>query len=842
MNKRIVKKVLTYGVCLCMAFMTVPILAEVTTMVSVAPENWGKVDTTYLENANNKVLDISMLEANANRTIEIPSNITNLTIKGSTSKTYTGLVIKAAGRSLPLKLTVQDLKIVNGSIQIAKTSGENYLYLKGVNSIMANNSAAVLVDNGDSKLIIDAADEVAKLTVVGANSCAGIGGTDINHGGHIVIQGGNITATGGNNAAGIGSGHQRSVKSVTIKGNAVIEMAQGGSNGGAGIGGSANGENLDKIEISENAYVIDAIGSNGAAGIGAGNQSGVRVIDIIGGTIGKLDASNNYHGAIGGYKAAGIGGGAQDKDCNMTINIRNTTIVYAKGGDDAAGIGGGYERGADINIGDGAIIEKAIGGKNGAGIGCGPNGAQKTINITGTSLIKLAQGGENAAGIGGGKTRSAKINISGGNIEYAKGGANGAGIGCGEGNNDANSINISGGVIYAEGGGGTYTNDIGAGNYRDVPGGKTQNDAKGVPVNITGGTVFTPNNTMIGKTAVGTHVNYVLVAYRNYDKTTKTGTVYTGANIKIRTTAGMDKELVCNSEGRTSFSWEDPTKSLEGYWFQINDTSVTPMKIYVGLKAETDASQWNTIYYDIDNNIVVAGSPSIERAVIEIPIIYEEGTVEATPTQTVTATVGEDKIVPYSTSTIGYGIKMSEITNKDPDIKEIKSVSAELEFIPDSGSKNCEVMLYADKATGGVVVEDGSYPSGDKKYKYVNKSTSEFQITPAATSTGNIKFKYSGNWIKADDYQIVAYIPTQGVKESSSEVELNAYKSAYVDAAYSIKVKVTNIKVEVKRQQYIIVNIPGGTSLRLPGSLVTEVVNLPDQELVVKFNEIPNIH
>ena len=801
---------------------------------TITPTQWE--DVKVEPSLDGGILDISTLPESISKEIKIPSGITSLTIKGSSTKSYTNLKIVADNRTTELKLTIENLKISSGTIDIAKNSLDNYLILKGDNEVTGNGTAAILVENGDNKLIIDAGNAaLGKLKVKGGADSAAIGGKGMgNNGGHLVIKGGTITAEGGNNAAGIGSGYQRSIKTIKITDNAVIVSSIGGASGGAGIGGSLSGSEIESIEISGKAWIKLAKGGEGAAGIGTGNQSGVQEINIIGGVIGEASEDGSVlTGAVGGNKAAGIGGGAQDK-CTITMKITNATIVYAKGGDDAAGIGGGYERGANIDIGNGAIIEKAIGGKNGAGIGCGPNGSQQTINITGTALIKLAQGGENGAGIGGGKTRSAIINISGGNIEHAKGGANAAGIGCGEGNNDSNAITITDGVIYAEGGSGTNTNDIGAGNYFDVPGGKTQNDAKGVPVKIEGGTVFVPDNTMIGKTGDGDHKNYVLVAYKDYDTSTQTGTRHAWVTIRIRTSTGMDKSLTCNSEGRTTFSWEDPTKTLVGYWFQIDDTINN--KVYIGYKAETDSTKWKEVYYDKYNNIVSEDASNIERTVVEIPIMYQEGTYKPTPVQTVEPTVGDQQIIPYAVSTIGYSFKLADVKAADPDITEFKKITSELELMPDAGTntKNSTIS-FETNAKGGILVKD----LGTLDYSYESKSSGEFTVTSASNQ---IKFECSGEWIDDDNYRITAYIPTKGITEGTSEVALDTYKAQYVDNPYSVQFKVKNIVISTMRQEWITFTPPGGPTTTIAGNIVPEDITLPDTLITVKFYEIPIIN
>ncbi len=848
MKGKLFKRILLYTVCTCMALATVPILAEEhSTTVSKdtgATEEggksviqpWGTINFT-----EGQILDISNYDTNANRKIIIPTGISNLTIKGDSSKIYEGLIIQSTST---IRLTIQNLNINNGYIDIAKTPGDNYLSLKGTNNIEGkSDSAAIVVQSGDNKLIIDDADGTGKLTAQGGSYSAGIGGSKQQDGGHIVIQGGNISAIGGISAPGIGSGYQRAIKTITIKGNAIIERAEGGSGGGAGIGGCTDGSTIESIEILEQATIKLAKGSAGAAGIGEGKNSGLKSIKIEG----KDDKARVIiEQAIGGAGGAGIGGGDANKE-NLKISIKNVTIKNATGGTNAAGIGGGCQRGADILIGNGAIIEEAIGGSSGAGIGSGPLGESKTITIEGTSLIKLAQGGNNGAGIGGGDTRSATINITGGNIELAKGGANAAGIGFGAGNNDSKSITISGGVIYAVGGSGLNTNDIGAANYYDGTGGKTQQDAKNVKVTIKGGTVMLGNNRIIGIDTTS-HTNYMVVGYEAYD------------SVKMRTDSGSNKkiywrtkdnpetdgELSSGTDGRTVFIFEDQVTKIKNrdYWYiVVENKGLASEKSYIGLLAEEDSTKWKTTYYDDSNNIV--SQENATYSVKEIPIQYKELTNGNPLTQTIVPSGVGNKIVPYSISNIGYGINFASMKTTDSDIKDFVKVVGEIEIVPDDapGKKEAKVEFLTSKAKGGVVKRaDASDP-----YINVYKNASEFKLISATTDGGKVKFECIGNWIASGDYQVVAYIPTEGVSDNTcltgQKLPLNQYKNDYVTPGYKINVKITNVVVTVKWQTYqMFTPMGGGAPIRINGPIVNKDISLNDKLIEVQFYDITKIN
>ena len=830
MNNKMIKKIFTYGVCLCMAFSSSSIFAYENNTALVT-QSWDSI--TWEDGG---ILDISGYTAGANKTITIPSSINSLTILGDSSKIYEGLVIEGTST---LKLTIQNLNINNGYIDIAKTSGENKLILKGNNSVIGKSAcAAIVVKGGDNKLIIDDADGTGKLTVQGGSKSAGIGGGHLQEDGHIIIQGGTIKATGGNSAPGIGSGGERSIKSITIKGNAIIELAQGGAGGGAGIGGANSGSTIEKIEILDQAIIKSAIGTSGAAGIGEGKSSGLKYINILGSSD---TARVVIEKAIGGEGGAGIGGGDANK-ADLKITIKNATIKESTGGTGGAGIGGGCQRGADILIGDGAIIEKATGGSSGAGIGSGPLGESKTITIEGKSLIKLAQGGEDAAGIGGGDTRSASIYITGGNIELAQGGANAAGIGFGAGNNDSKPIIISGGVMHAVGGSGLNTNDIGAGNYYGGKNGKTQNDSKNVKVTITGGTVLLGNNRVIGKETTS-HTNYMVVGYETYPTVKMSNKKIYWRTIDNPETNG---ELSSDAEGRTTFILEEDIAKIQDrkYWFVVVENEGQPTeKSYIGLLAEEDPTKWITTYYDDSNNIVA--ETSAKYSVKEIPIQYYELVIGSPVTQTVVPKGEGNRVIPYSTSNIGYSIDFSNMKTTDPNILDFVKVKGEIQIVPDNapGKKLVKVEFLTSKASGGVAKKTS--PST----QYVNeyKDSSKFIFTPGVTDGANMKFECIGNWIAGGDYQVVAYVPTEGLTDNTcatgENLALDQYKTKYVTPGYKMNFNITGIVVTVKWQTYqYYTPMGGGTPIKINGPIIDKDIPLNDTLIEVQFYDIPEIN
>ena len=148
--------------------------------------------------------------------------------------------------------------------------------------------------------------------------------------------------------------------------------------------------------------------------------------------------------AEGGKYGAGIGGGDQGAGSGITITGGE---IKATGGQYGAGIGGGKGDGSDITISGGEV--NATGGTSGAGIGGGYNGNGSDITITGGEVN--ATGGKYGAGIGCGEYGIGKdIIITGGEVN-ATGGRFSAGIGGGS-RGTGSDITISGGEVNASGG------------------------------------------------------------------------------------------------------------------------------------------------------------------------------------------------------------------------------------------------------------------------------------------------------------------------------------------------------------------------------------------------------
>ena len=277
------------------------------------------------------------------------------------------------------------------------------------------------------------------VTATGGSSGAGIGGGREGKGENITITGGTVNATGNEDGAGIGGGSSGSGENITINGGEV--NATGGYGGGAaGIGGAfANGENITITGGTVNAagsYFDHGMG----AGIGGGGNSSGNNITITGGTVTATGGDNGGAGigggaeggggnnitikggtvtaTGGGYRGnsgAGIGGGSGGSGENITINDGKVT---ATGGNSGAGIGGGSggfwsgESGSGKNITINGGTVNATGTDGGAGIGGGENGNGEDITINGGKVN--ASGAYGGAGIGGGLNGiGSKVTVSG---------------------------------------------------------------------------------------------------------------------------------------------------------------------------------------------------------------------------------------------------------------------------------------------------------------------------------------------------------------------------------------------------------------------------------------------
>ena len=287
--------------------------------------------------------------------------------------------------------------------------------------------------------------------------------------------------------AGIGSGSASGVEKIDIH-DCDYVYAKGhkgsGIGGGCGTGFFMSGW-VDHIWL-ENIDRLEAVGGRYCAGIGTGGGEGIRsssscvLKEIYIKNCGK-DSKGNFK-VSGGYGAAGIGLGytSRYKEGYTDKGSKVITIIdsnlESEAGTLGAGIGGSCEENITGYGGDGPTIRiegqcqiEAVGGSGemyegkdgsyggGAGIGGGCRGGASEIEIA------LPSNSHTAA------TEVNDPSESGAYIIAIGGSYGGAGIGSGgtdwvhgqitKGNADSETIKISGGAIYAYGGGSSKAGD-----------------------------------------------------------------------------------------------------------------------------------------------------------------------------------------------------------------------------------------------------------------------------------------------------------------------------------------------------------------------------------------------
>ena len=380
--------------------------------------------------------------------ISAGENGNNVTQGGTTTENDTDTVIKSKDSSTASSNTVtidaDEGKTVNvtlenvnidtsdtGEAAVSVTgSGNTNIELNGNNTLTSGGWDAGLEHNKETDsegnetsgtLTITDTDKNGSLTATGGrNGGAGIGGRNIENAGKIEITGGTITAVGAEDGAGIGGGGGGGGiggdADITISGGTITAIGGQPENifgiGGAGIGGGGYGGSAD-ITITGDAVIKEAIGGNGAAGIGSGMGNPWTTEPLI--TVGNVTIEGNakVDSAVGGANgAAGIGGGTLGIG-NVTIR-GNAQIGKATGGDEGAGIGGGVLGTGDVTIEGNVTIENAQGGAGAAGIGGGAETQPDTEDTRNKVSIKSTEAGSpNITATGGGAYKDSYVSLPG---------------------------------------------------------------------------------------------------------------------------------------------------------------------------------------------------------------------------------------------------------------------------------------------------------------------------------------------------------------------------------------------------------------------------------------------
>ena len=380
--------------------------------------------------------------------ISAGENGNNVTQGGTTTENDTDTVIKSKDSSTASSNTVtidaDEGKTVNvtlenvnidtsdtGEAAVSVTgSGNTNIELNGNNTLTSGGWDAGLEHNKETDsegnetsgtLTITDTDKNGSLTATGGrNGGAGIGGRNIENAGKIEITGGTITAVGAEDGAGIGGGGGGGGiggdADITISGGTITAIGGQPENifgiGGAGIGGGGYGGSAD-ITITGDAVIKEAIGGNGAAGIGSGMGNPWTSEPLI--TVGNVTIEGNakVDSVVGGANgAAGIGGGTFG--IGNVIIRGNAQIGNATGGDEGAGIGGGVHGTGDVTIEGNVTIENAQGGAGAAGIGGGAETQPDTKDTRNKVSIKSTEAGSpNITATGGGAYKDDYVSLPG---------------------------------------------------------------------------------------------------------------------------------------------------------------------------------------------------------------------------------------------------------------------------------------------------------------------------------------------------------------------------------------------------------------------------------------------
>ena len=362
-------------------------------------------------------------------TYEAPAPTTLTSAVATAVRNVIKIINKVAGAENALNITLNNAKIESDSKAAMKISGEGdvNIELNGSNVLTSGGHHAGLEKNDkDSSGRLTIRDDLKNdgTAKTGEEKKAEEDAVAAKKTGDAVEDVGSLTAT-----------------------------ATGGSSGGAGIGGGAEGyyDTQGTSSIVINGGKITATGGEGAAGIGGGYWGD-------GGKVNQKDPDDRSQTITingGNIKATGIGGGAFSNNWGRTGAVTITGGHIQSKAQYGAGIGGGWggQLGGkgDVLITGGEIEAEGL---RGAGIGgggsesndSGNEGGVAKVKIRGKNTVIKKAEGTFGAGIGGGGASnpeqhkyhydggSAEIEITdGATVKEAVGGNGGAGIGSGAG-------------------------------------------------------------------------------------------------------------------------------------------------------------------------------------------------------------------------------------------------------------------------------------------------------------------------------------------------------------------------------------------------------------------------
>ncbi|HHX14053.1 MAG TPA: carbohydrate-binding domain-containing protein, partial [Clostridiales bacterium] len=246
--------------------------------------------------------------------------------------------------SVTASVTLDNVNInINLPFEVGKNSDVTMILKDGSTNILRSSAghAAIRVFS-TAKLTITTAGQSlgnGSLEAYGAGECtshwasAGIGGSELEASGTIVIDGGNILAVGGSGrgpgtwrgqgGAGIGGAMGRSCGDITINGGNVTAYGGSGDPMGAGIGGGSSDSEKYAGKITINGGTVRAYSGKGktgdsALGTGIGFCSSVAISD-------NADVQAYSSGNFPAIYATAVGGGHSAYLLNFMLDARVTS-------------------------------------------------------------------------------------------------------------------------------------------------------------------------------------------------------------------------------------------------------------------------------------------------------------------------------------------------------------------------------------------------------------------------------------------------------------------------------------------------------------------------------------
>ena len=261
-------------------------------------------------------------------------------ITQSSAETSNTITINAS-ENATANVTISNVNInTSGAAVSTGGKGNVNIELDGTNTLKSGNWHAGLEKSKDGKLTITDENGNGKLSAIGGDYGAGIGGGNLGGGNNITITGGKVTATGGMFASGIGGGSFKDGNEITITGGKVT------ATGGIGASGIGGGEQGNGSNITITGGEVTAAGGTNGAGIGGGLQkngekitvSGDATIKVQGGPTNKWDGAGagignggSHNGAYNSWSLTPVNGAETEPD---TSNLTTGKIEYYAPGAD----------------------------------------------------------------------------------------------------------------------------------------------------------------------------------------------------------------------------------------------------------------------------------------------------------------------------------------------------------------------------------------------------------------------------------------------------------------------------------------------------------------------------